>query len=60
MLQPGKIHPGPAVQSVVSQDYAGEVEIIVVDDHSTDGSRSILQTLTQHRPGPPGKKMVAS
>jgi len=35
-----------AVQSVISQDYAGEVEIIVVDDHSTDGSRSILQTLT--------------
>jgi len=35
----------PAVLSVVSQDYAGDVEIIVVDDHSTDGSRSILQTL---------------
>jgi len=35
-----------AVQSVISQDYAGEVEIIIVDDHSTDGSRSILRTLT--------------
>ena len=34
-----------AVQSVLAQDYPGEVQIVVVDDCSTDDSRAILATL---------------
>jgi glycosyltransferase involved in cell wall biosynthesis len=33
----------PAIQSVLDQDFAGEVEIIVVDDCSTDRSAEIIQ-----------------
>ncbi len=35
-----------AVQSVLSQDYPGEVQVIVVDDSSTDRSRDILETFS--------------
>jgi glycosyltransferase involved in cell wall biosynthesis len=34
---------GEAIQSVVDQDYEGSVEIIVVDDCSTDGSAAIVR-----------------
>lgn len=35
-----------AVQSVLSQDYPGVIQVIVVDDRSTDRSRQILQTFS--------------
>lgn len=34
-----------AVRSVQEQDYAGEIQIIVVDDNSSDRSREILDTI---------------
>jgi glycosyltransferase involved in cell wall biosynthesis len=33
---------GQAIRSVLEQDYEGEIQIIVVDDRSTDRSRDIL------------------
>ena len=35
-----------AIESLLAQDYAGEIEIIVVDDGSTDDIREILQKYT--------------
>jgi glycosyltransferase involved in cell wall biosynthesis len=34
---------GPAIQSVLAQDFDGSVEVIVVDDCSTDSSAEIIQ-----------------
>ena len=34
---------GECIESIVSQDYTGNIEIIVYDDASTDRSRSIVQ-----------------
>lgn len=38
---------GTAIRSVIDQDYRGPVEIIVVDDCSTDSSASIIQSFPQ-------------
>ncbi len=36
---------GPAVQSLLTQDYAGELDVIVVDDQSSDRTAAIVQAL---------------
>ena len=40
---------GEAIQSVLDQDASGEVEIIVVDDCSTDGSAVVIQSFSSVR-----------
>lgn len=54
-----------SIQSVISQDYAGEVQIVVVDDCSIDESRDILtefsgiDTVLQQENGGVMKAMIA-
>jgi glycosyltransferase involved in cell wall biosynthesis len=40
---------GDAITSVLAQEFAGEVEIIVVDDCSTDGSAEIIKSFPRVR-----------
>jgi glycosyltransferase involved in cell wall biosynthesis len=40
---------GEAIRSVLAQDYAGEIEIIVVDDHSTDSSADVIRQFPEVR-----------
>ncbi|HEY1611850.1 MAG TPA: glycosyltransferase, partial [Paraburkholderia sp.] len=35
---------GEAVASLLAQDYAGDFHVIVVDDHSTDGTADVART----------------
>jgi hopene-associated glycosyltransferase HpnB len=34
---------GPAVQSLLAQDYAGALRIFVIDDHSSDGTAGVVR-----------------
>src|SRR5215469_4835979 len=52
---------GRAIESLAAQDYAGPVHLIVVDDHSTDGTAAIARgvaatdlTVLQAEPLQPG------
>src|SRR5512133_404291 len=40
----------PCVRSLLAQDYPG-FELIVLDDQSTDGTRSILEKIQKENPG---------
>jgi len=40
-----------AIESILVQDFAGTVEIIIADDCSTDGSREWLRNLQAEQPG---------
>src|SRR5215212_8591221 len=40
---------GEAIRSVLAQDYEGEIEIIVVDDHSTDSSANVIRQFPEVR-----------
>lgn len=40
---------GPAIESVLRQDYAGEVQVVVVDDASSDGTADYVPRLTNVR-----------
>ncbi len=42
---------GRCVESLVRQDYAGELQIIVVDDHSEDGTGQLAQVAAQSAGG---------
>ena len=42
---------GPCVESLVRQDYAGEFQIIVVDDHSEDGTGQLARAAAQSAGG---------
>lgn len=39
-----------SIQQVLKQDYKGSIEVIVVDDGSTDKTRSIVQTYSEKHP----------
>lgn len=41
---------GEAVEGLLSQDYAGEVELIVIDDGSTDDTRQVASTYLERSP----------
>jgi glycosyltransferase involved in cell wall biosynthesis len=43
---------GDALQSLLQQDYVGEVEVIVSDDASTDGSEELLERALAAYTGP--------
>lgn len=38
---------GSAIQSVLNQDYSGQVEVIVVDDNSSDCSNQVISSFSQ-------------
>jgi hopene-associated glycosyltransferase HpnB len=38
-------HVGKALRSLLAQDYAGRLRIVLVDDHSEDGTRAIAEGL---------------
>ena len=40
---------GSAIDSVLKQDYSGQVEILVVDDQSSDGSAEIIKSYSNVR-----------
>lgn len=40
---------GPALASLLAQDYPGEVRIFVVDDHSSDGTAQVVRALRDPR-----------
>jgi succinoglycan biosynthesis protein ExoO len=46
----GAAHIGRAIDSALAQEGAGRVEVIVVDDCSTDGSAHLLQNLAKADP----------
>ena len=39
-----------AIKAVLAQSYQGECELIVVDDGSTDGTRDLINNLSQEKP----------
>ena len=39
-----------SIETILSQSYPGELEVIVIDDRSTDGTGRILQTLQRANP----------
>ncbi|HEX2742347.1 MAG TPA: glycosyltransferase, partial [Rubrobacter sp.] len=39
-----------SVETMLSQSYPGELEVIVIDDRSTDGTERILRTLQRANP----------
>jgi hopene-associated glycosyltransferase HpnB len=50
---------GPVIASLVSQDYAGPLRVILVDDNSTDGTAALAGTdpkltIITGKPKPPG------
>jgi len=38
-----------AINSVLNQDWTGEIELIVVDDNSTDNTRDVVESIADHR-----------